>query len=34
MVGGNSDDIRPFAELSVSGRMVNMYNALIMASKM
>ncbi|MBW2961578.1 S8 family peptidase [Mesonia aestuariivivens] len=34
MVGGSSDDIRPFAELSVSGRMVNMYNALIMASKM
>ena len=34
MVGGNSKDIRPFAELSVSGKMVNLYNALIMASKM
>jgi subtilisin family serine protease len=34
MVGGNSDDIRSFSELSVSGRMVNLYNALIMASKM
>jgi len=33
MVGGNSDDIRQFSELSVSGRMVNLYNALIMASK-
>jgi subtilisin family serine protease len=34
VVGGNSEDVRPFSELSKSGKMVNAYNALIMASKM
>jgi subtilisin family serine protease len=34
IVGGNSEDIRPFADLSKSAKMVNAYNALIMASKM
>ncbi|KJD34046.1 peptidase S8 [Tamlana nanhaiensis] len=33
IVGGDSNDIRPFAELSKSGKIVNAYNALIMASK-
>lgn len=34
IVGGNSEDVRPFADLSKSAKMVNAYNALIMASKM
>lgn len=34
IVGGNSEDIRPFADLSKSAKIVNAYNALIMASKM
>lgn len=34
IVGGNPKDIRKFSELSVSGRIVNAYNALIMAEKM
>lgn len=33
IVGGNPSDLRPFAELSVSGRIANLYNALILASK-
>ena len=33
IVGGKSDDVRPFSELSKSGKIVNAYNALIMASK-
>ena len=34
VVGGDSEDIRPFADLTKSSRMVNVYNALIMAAKM
>ena len=33
IVGGNAKDVRPFSELSKSGRIANAYNALIMASK-
>jgi cell wall-associated protease len=33
-VGGNPDDARPFPSLSVSGKIVNAYNALVMAEKM
>jgi len=33
IVGGNSEDIRPFADLSKSTKIVNAYNALIMAAK-
>jgi subtilisin family serine protease len=32
-VGGNSNDVKPFGELSRSSKLVNAYNALIMASK-
>ncbi|RTY95857.1 S8 family peptidase [Flavobacterium sp. GT3R68] len=32
--GGNANDKRPFASLSKSGRIVNAYNALVMAEKM
>ena len=32
--GGNPSDTRPFASLSSSGKMVNAYNALVMAEKM
>lgn len=32
-VGGNEGDLKAFDELSTSGKMVNLYNALIMASK-
>jgi len=32
IVGGNSEDIRAFSELSKSAKMVNAYNALIMAA--
>ncbi|GAA4802009.1 S8 family peptidase [Litoribaculum gwangyangense] len=34
IVGGNSSDVKPFADLSKSGKIVNAYNALIMASQM
>ncbi|WP_303316639.1 S8 family peptidase [Flavivirga abyssicola] len=34
VVGGNTEDVRPFADISKSSKMVNAYNALIMASKM
>ncbi len=34
IVGGNSEDVRPFADISKSSKMVNAYNALIMAAKM
>ncbi len=33
VVGGNAEDVRPFADLSTSAKMVNAYNALIMASQ-
>ena len=33
-VGGSEGELHPFNELSKSGKMVNLYNALIMASKM
>ncbi|MDU8884707.1 S8 family peptidase [Yeosuana sp. MJ-SS3] len=33
IVGGNTNDIRPFSELSKSGKIVNAYNALIMADQ-
>ncbi|TBN03999.1 peptidase S8 [Hyunsoonleella flava] len=34
IVGGNSENIKPFADVVKSGKIVNAYNALIMASKM
>ncbi|SEP87639.1 Subtilase family protein [Hyunsoonleella jejuensis] len=34
IVGGNTDDIQPFKNIVKSGKIVNAYNALIMASKM
>ena len=34
VVGGNGEDVRPFSELTKSAKMVNAYNALIMASQM
>lgn len=34
IVGGDTNDVEPFSELSKSGKMVNAYNALIMASHM
>ncbi|WP_142784544.1 S8 family peptidase [Changchengzhania lutea] len=33
VVGGNSDNVKPFADLTKSGKMVNAFNALIMASR-
>ncbi|GAA4305761.1 S8 family peptidase [Aestuariibaculum suncheonense] len=33
VVAGNTSDVRPFSELTTSGRIVNAYNALIMAAK-
>lgn len=33
IVGGNAEDIKPFADVVKSGKIVNAYNALIMASK-
>lgn len=33
IVGGDSNDVRPFADLSKSAKIVNAYNALIMAAK-
>jgi len=34
VVGGIGDDVRPFADLTKSGKIVNAYNALIMASQL
>ena len=34
IVGGDTENIKPFGDLTKSGKMVNAYNALIMASKM
>lgn len=34
VVGGKANDIRPFSALSQSGKIVNAYNALLMAEKM
>ncbi|MEO8253498.1 MAG: S8 family peptidase [Flavobacterium sp.] len=34
VVGGNPQDVRPFNQLSKSGRIVNAYNAILMANKM
>ncbi len=34
MIGGDPTNIKSFSELSKSGKMVNLYNALIMADKM
>jgi subtilisin family serine protease len=33
VVGGDASDVKPFAELSKTGKIVNAYNALILASK-
>lgn len=33
VVGGEADDVRPFGDLSKSGRIANAYNALILASQ-
>ena len=34
VVGGDASNTQSFSEISKSGKMVNMYNALIMADKM
>jgi subtilisin family serine protease len=34
VVGGDSNDVQPFSNLSKTGRIANVYNALIMASKL
>ncbi len=34
VLGGEEDNKRPFSEISTSGKMVNMYNAFLMAEKM
>ncbi len=34
VVGGKASDVRPFANLSKSGKIVNAYNAILMADKM
>ncbi len=34
IVGGNPKDVRPFNQLSTSGKMVNAYGAVVMAEKM
>jgi cell wall-associated protease len=34
VVGGNPNDVRPFNELSKTGKVVNAYNAILMADKM
>jgi hypothetical protein len=34
VVGGDTNSIKSFAELSKTGRIVNAYNAFIMAAKM
>lgn len=33
VVGGDTNDVRPFSQLTTSGRIVNAYNALILAAK-
>ncbi|MAX71379.1 MAG: peptidase S8 [Flavobacteriaceae bacterium] len=33
VVGGDASDVRPFSDLSTSGKIVNAFNALILASK-
>ena len=33
VVGGDASNVKPFADLSKSGKIANAYNALIMASK-
>ena len=33
VVGGKANDTRPFAALSKSGKIINAYNALLMAEK-
>lgn len=32
--GGNTDDMRPFRDVSITGKIVNAYNAIILADKM
>ncbi len=34
VLGGDANDTKPFNQVSVSGKMANLYNALILASKM
>jgi cell wall-associated protease len=34
ILGGNEGDMKPFGETTVSGKMVNLYNALILASNL
>ena len=34
VVGGNAEDVRPFGDLSKSGKMANAYNALVMAAQL
>jgi subtilisin family serine protease len=34
ILGGEGNNQRPFSEISKSGKMVNMYNAFLMAEKM
>ena len=34
VVGGDASDVKPFSELSKSGKIANAYNALILASKL
>ncbi len=33
VVGGNPNDVRPFNELSTTGKMINAYNAILLANK-
>jgi predicted HAD superfamily phosphohydrolase len=34
VVGGDASNVKPFAELSKSGKIANAFNALIIASKL
>jgi len=34
VVGGDASNVKPFSELSKSGKIANAFNALIMASKL
>lgn len=34
IVGGDADNVKPFKDLTKSGKIVNAYNALIMAAQM
>jgi subtilisin family serine protease len=34
IVGGDAENVKPFKEISKTGKMVNLYNAIILASKM